>query len=101
MSFLITKLLGPAQEISFRGRSPVRVFRWTVFRSQLFEVCLDRCDGELSVAETCGYPHHFFSFGLAKAQGAKSPKAATTSGNQGAWMVLIGRQPVSVRRRVA
>ena len=101
MSFLITKLLGPAQEISSRGRSPVHVFRWTVFQSKLFEVCLDHCDGEVSNAEPCDYPNRFFSFGLAKARRAKHPQPTSSSCDLDVWMVLVGSQPVSADRGAA
>jgi hypothetical protein len=100
MSFLVTKLLGPAQETFSFGRCPAHVFRWTLFRSELFEVCLEHCDGEVASA-ACDYPYHFFSVGLAKAQRAKSQHTASSSCDQGSWMVLVGRQRVPVRRRAA
>src|SRR3974377_1477817 len=100
MSFLVTKLLGPAQEITSRGRAPVHVSRWIVFRSPLFEICLDHCDGEVSTVETSDYPDRFFCLGLAKSPRVKGPQPVRTSPRY-AWMVLVGKQHGSARRKAA
>lgn len=101
MNFLVTKILGPAQKIIWGGRSPMHVSRWILFRSKLFEVCLDHCDGEFSNGDRSNYPDRFVSVGLATSRSATGAQPIRSLRDQGAWMVLVGKQSESVRRRVA
>lgn len=101
MSLLVTKILGPAQEIIWSGRPALQVSRWILFRSKLFEVCLDHCDGEFSNRDRSSYPDRFVSVGLATSHRVTGPRLVRSSRNEAAWMVLVGRQHESVRRRAA
>jgi hypothetical protein len=100
MRSLVTKLLGPAQEIISGTSSPVHVQRWIVFRSRFFDVCLDHFAGPNESSDRCIEPDPFVSIGVEETQGADNTQKIASFDDK-AWMVLVRRHSGSVRSKAA
>jgi hypothetical protein len=100
MCALVTKLLGPAQEIVSSTGSPVHVQRWTVFRSKFFDVCLDRCAGQYENSDRCNERDRFVSIGLGEAHTPDDIQMIASFDDK-AWMVMVRRHSGSVQGKAA
>jgi hypothetical protein len=88
MTNLITKLLGPPQEIGTKKHCLHRLYRWTILRNKRYKVYLDHSFGGASSGDLENYPERFISVGLAESHnmGNKPPFPG-----RAAWTLLIGK----------
>ena len=89
MTNLISKLLGPAKEISDQAHCRGHLYRWTIFKSKHYRLYLDHSlsGGGLS-RDLDKYPERFVSIGFAESQDANSLQSFP---DESAWMLLIGK----------
>jgi hypothetical protein len=88
---LVTKLLGPPEEIGTGGRSPNHDHRWTIFGNQHFKVYLHHSLNDASSVDLGPYPKRLISIGFAKSCTQTSSDALEVLGDREAWMVLIAK----------
>ena len=91
MKSLVTKLLGPPEEIGMNGRSPNHDHRWMIFGNQYFKVYLHHSPNDASSLDLGPYPEGLISVGLAKSYARESSDALGVLGGREAWMVLIAK----------
>jgi hypothetical protein len=91
MKNLVTKLLGPSEEVGTGCGSPDHGHRWVIFGNQHFKVYLHHSHNEACSIELGPYPERLISIGLAKSYTRKSSDALEVQGDQEAWMVLIAK----------
>ena len=89
MTNLVTKLLGPPEEIGMCGRSPSHHHRWMIFGNQHFKVYLHHSPNESSSDDLFPYPARLISIGLARSYARESGNTLEALGDRAAWMVLI------------
>lgn len=89
MKNLVTKLLGPPEEIGMCGRFPNHHQRWMIFKSEHLKVYLHHSASDASSNDFLPYPARLISIGLAKSYARKSGNTLEVSGDRAAWMVLI------------
>jgi hypothetical protein len=89
MKSLVTRLLGPPEEIGLYGRSSNHDHRWMIFGNQHFKVYLHHSPNDAASANFGPYPDRLISFGFAKSY--KSSDAAEVLGDREAWMVLVAK----------
>ena len=88
---LVTKLLGPPEEINGGDRCPARLHRWMVIGNQQFKVYLQHTFGDASSGDLPSYPKRFISFGLAESSLEDTAKGLNDFPARAEWMVLIGK----------
>jgi hypothetical protein len=93
MTTLVTKLLGPPENVEPSAYSPTQLHRWMIFETQYFKVYLHHtCNEDLEV-ELRAYSEQFISFGLARSDSGNSAAAPNAVPDRAAWMVLIAKSP--------
>jgi hypothetical protein len=98
MTNLITKLLGPPEEVRGYGRFPALMHRWLIFWNQHFKVYLHHWSQADLTADLQRYPEAFISIGLAKEPAEDSGEVLGKPGGRVAWMVLIAKSPQCTSR---
>jgi hypothetical protein len=96
MTTLITKMLGPPEEIDAWDSCSTHLYRWTIFGNKRFNVYLDHFVGEHWSGNLHSYPDHFISVGLAESYPTETRNALNAFANRAAWMVLIGESSLGV-----
>ena len=91
MKSLVTKLLGPPEEIGMYGRSPNHDHRWMIFGTQHFKVYLHHSPNDASSVDLGPYPERLISIGFAKSYARESSGTLEVPGDREAWMVLIAK----------
>ena len=91
MKSLVTKLLGPPEEIGMCGRSPNHDHRWMIFGNQHFKVYLHHSRNDAWSVDLGPYPKRLISIGFAKSYTQKSSDDLEVLGDREAWMVLIAK----------
>jgi hypothetical protein len=92
---LVTKLLGPPEEINGSDRSPIRLQRWVVFGNRHLTIYLHHVFGSTCDEDLRNYPRRFISVGLAESYLEDAAKGLDVFPDQAAWMVLIGKSSPS------
>lgn len=90
---LVTKLLGPPDNIDTSARLSGHVQRWMIFGNQRFRVYVHHSSREDLSLDLCTYPERLISIGLVNSWTKDSREVLETGGNGAAWMVLIARLP--------
>jgi hypothetical protein len=93
MTNLVTKLLGPPEEIDACGCLPAQLHRWLIFGNQHFKVYLHHSSQADLAADLRPYPERLISIGLANSSDEDSGGVSGTSADRAAWMVLITKAP--------
>jgi hypothetical protein len=93
MTNLVTKLLGPPEEIGACGCLPAQLQRWLIFGNQHFKVYLHHSSQADLTADLRPYPAKLISIGLAHSSKENSDGVLRTSADRAAWMVLIAKAP--------
>ena len=93
MTNLVTKLLGPPEEVGAYSRFPALLHRWFIFGNQRFKVYLHHSSQADLTADLRPYPERLISIGLANSPAEDSGEVLGTSGGRAAWMVLITKSP--------
>ena len=91
MKSLVTKLLGPPEEIGMYGRSHNPDHRWMIFGNQHFKVYLHHSPNDVSSVDLGPYPEKLISIGLEKSYTRQSSDVLEVLGDREAWMVLIAK----------
>ena len=91
MKSLLTKLLGPPEEIGMDGRVPNHDHRWMIFSNEHFKVYLHHSPNDTSSLDLGPYPERLISIGFAKSYARKSSDALEVPDDREAWMVLIAK----------
>ena len=91
MASLVTKLLGPPEEVETFARFPVRLHRWMIFGTQNFRVYLHHSLNEDPTVNLCNYPETFISFGFLNSSMEDSAGSLGAFSDRAAWMVLIAK----------
>jgi len=87
MTGLLTKLLGPPQEIGARGHCSSHLYRWTLVERNQYKVYLEHSIGGTVHRDLGSYPKRFVSVGLADSRDGKNFQSLP---DDNAWMLLIG-----------
>jgi hypothetical protein len=95
MTNLVTKLLGLPEEIVVGKPSSAHLYRWTIFGTNHFKVCLQHTVGDDGSSEFCKDPMQFISFGVARNLYYPEPRSCEVIPDRAAWTVLIGKKPVT------
>ena len=88
---LVTRLLGPPEEIDGYDRCPTRLYRWVVFGNKHLTVYLHHVFGNTCGGDLHSYPRGFISVGWAESCLEDAAKGLDVFPDQAAWMVLIGK----------
>ena len=91
MSNLVTKLLGPAEEVDTCTSFPTHVRRWKIFGNRRFKVYLHHSCNEDWAVDLRPYPTRFISIGLVHSCQDHSDADVEAHANRAAWMVLIAK----------
>jgi hypothetical protein len=91
MTRLVTKLLGPPEQIDTLARFPGHLHRWMIFGTQNFKVYLHHSFNEDLNLDLCNYPRRFISLGIANSHIKDSASALKALSERAAWMVLIAK----------
>ena len=92
MSDLVTKLLGPAEEVDTCACFPTHLRRWMIFGNRRFKVYLHHsCDEDWAV-DLRPYPARLISIGLVNSCVDHSDAGLEPYANRVAWMVLVTQQ---------
>jgi hypothetical protein len=94
MTNLITKLLGPPEEIGAGGCFPAQLHRWLIFGNQHFKVYLHHSSQADLTEGSSPHPGRLISIGLGKSSKGDSGGVLGTSADRAAWMVLIAKAPL-------
>jgi|SRR5579884_2318593 len=90
MKSLVTKLLGPPEEIGMYGRPSNHDRRWMIFGNQRFKVYLHHSPHDASGLDLGPYPERLISIGFAKSYTGISTDALH-AGDREAWILLLAR----------
>ncbi|MGC2060925.1 MAG: hypothetical protein WA653_21875 [Candidatus Sulfotelmatobacter sp.] len=93
MTTLVTKLLGPAEDVEPSNYFLPRLHRWMIFETQHFKVYLQHIHNEDLEAELRAYGDQFISFGVASSDRRNSAATPNAVPDRAAWMVLIAKPP--------
>ena len=91
MTNLLTKLLGPPEEIGAGGCFPAQLHRWLIFGNQHFKVYLHHSSQADLTEDFRPYPERLISIGLANSSKEDSRGSFGRSADRAAWMVLIAK----------
>src|SRR5947209_16386532 len=91
MMSLVTKLLGPPEEVAACGFLPNHVHRWMIFESQYFKVYLHHSANDGFSDSLGSYPKRLVSIGVAKSCANKLDHPLSVIADRPAWMVLIAK----------
>jgi hypothetical protein len=94
MTRLVTKLLGPPEEIT---RFSNHLHRWRIFGNRRLRVYLEHCYGTDWSADIGNYPERFLGVGFAESNMDETAAQLELFYDRAAWTVLIGSS--SMRRR--
>jgi hypothetical protein len=96
MTWLVTKLLGPPEEIT---GSPTRLDRWKIFANKRLRVYLQHSCGTDWSGDVSAYPKRFLGLGFAESNMDETAAQPELFYDRAAWTVLIGSS--SMRRNRA
>jgi hypothetical protein len=88
---MVTKLLGPPEEVGAYSSFPALMHRWLIFGNQHFKVYLHHSSQADLLADLRPYSERLISIGLANSSKGDSGGVLGTSADRAAWMVLIAK----------
>ena len=91
MMSLVTKLLGPPEEVAPCSPFPNHAHRWRIFENQDFKVYLHHSANGGFSAGLGSYPERLISIGFAESCGEQLADPLNVSADRAAWMVLIAK----------
>jgi hypothetical protein len=91
MTSLVTKLLGPPEEVELFACFPAHLHRWMIFGTQHFKVYLHHSFNKDVTVDLRNYPERFISFGFVKSYVGDSAGVPEVLPTRAAWMVLIAK----------
>lgn len=101
MMSLVTKLLGPPEEVTTCGVLANHIHRWMIFENQRFKVYLHHSANDGLSDGLGSYPNNLISIGVAKSCAQQLADPLKVTADRAAWMVLIAKSihgPEHVRR---
>jgi hypothetical protein len=100
MTSLVTKLLGPPEEVETVACFPTHLHRWMIFGTQHFKVYLHHSFNKDVTVDLRNYPERFISFGFVNSYAENSAGIPEALPARAAWMLLIAK-PSRGRQSVA
>ncbi len=94
MASLVTKLLGPPEEIDPCARSRHHAHRWMICGNQHFKVYLHHTSNEDLAADLLPYPQQLLSMGFGNYTN-NFDGAPSACADRSTWMLLIAKPPHS------
>ena len=91
MRYLVTKLLGPPEEVDTCARFPGYLHRWIVFGNQRFKVYLHHSFNEDLAVDLLPYPERLISIGLVNSYRDDYDEAPDACTDRATWMVVIAK----------
>jgi hypothetical protein len=91
MTILVTKLLGPPEEIETLACFPTRLHRWMIFGTRHFKIYLHHSLNNDVTVDFRNYPERFISFGIVNSCVDNSAGTLEVIPDRAAWMVLIAK----------
>jgi hypothetical protein len=101
MMSLVTKLLGPPEEVTTCGVLANHIHRWMIFENQRFKVYLHHSANDGFSDGLDSYPKRLISIGFAKSCAKQISDPLRVFADQAAWMLLIAQSapgPESIPR---
>jgi hypothetical protein len=98
MTSLVTKLLGPPEDVDTCARFPGHVHRWMIFGNQRFKVYLHHSSNEDLSADLLSYPERLISIGFVNSYSDNSVGARDACVDRATWMLLIAKSSQSHQR---
>jgi hypothetical protein len=91
MTTLVTKLLGPPENVEPFAFFPTHPHRWMILETRYFKVYLHHTYKEDLDADLRAYPGQFISFGFSSSTSEGSAATRNAVRDRAAWMVLIAK----------
>jgi hypothetical protein len=91
MRRLVTKLLGPPEEVDTCARFPGYLHRWMVFGTQRFKVYLHHSSNEDLAVDLLSYPKRLISIGFVNSCREDCDGAPDACADRATWMVVIAK----------
>jgi hypothetical protein len=91
MMSLVSKLLGPPEEVATRSPFPNHAHRWMIFQNQHFKVYLHHSANDDFSDGLGSYPKRLISIGFAKSCAKQLADPLKVIVDRAAWMVLIAK----------
>lgn len=91
MTSIVTRLLGPPEEVEPLACLPTRFHRWMIFGTQHFKIYLHHWYSEDLTVDLRKYPERFFSFGIVNSCSGNPAGTLEVIPDRAAWMVLIAK----------
>src|SRR3954463_4703396 len=91
MMSLVTKLLGPPEEVTPCSPFPNHAHRWMIFENQHFKVYLHHSANDCFSCGLDSYPKRLISIGFAKSCAKQISDPLRVFAHQAAWKLLISR----------
>jgi len=91
MMSLVTKLLGPPEEVATRNPFPNHAHRWMIFGNQHFKVYIHHSANDEFSDGLGSYPKRLISIGFAKSRAELLADPLKVFADRTAWMVLIAK----------
>ena len=101
MMSLVTKLLGPPEEVTPCSPFPNHAHRWMIFENQHFKVYLHHSANDGFSGGLDSYPKRLISIGFAKSCAKQISDPLRVFADRAAWMLLIAQSapgPESIPR---
>ena len=93
MTNLVTRLLGPPEEVERCACLPSPLHRWMIFTTQYFKVYLQRSSNMDLANDFIAYPETLISVGCVNSHGRKPAEISKASPNRIAWLLVIVKSP--------
>src|SRR3982074_1876336 len=91
MMSLVTKLLGPPEEVATCSPFPNHAHRWMIFENQHFKVYLHHSANDAFSDGLGSYPKGLMTIGSEKPCAVQLADPLKVSADRAAWMVLIAK----------
>ena len=91
MMSLVTKLLGPPEEVATCSPFPNHAHRWMIFQNQHFKVYLHHSANDAFSDGLGSYPKRLMSIGFEKSCAEQLADPLKVFADRAAWMVLIAK----------
>ena len=88
---LVTKLLGPPEEVATCSPFPNHSHRWMIFENHHFKVYLHHSANDGFSYGLSSYPKRLMSIGFEKSCAEQLADPLKVSADRAAWMVLIAK----------
>src|ERR1700751_2402458 len=93
MTNLVTRLLGPPEDVEACACLPSSLHRWMIFANQHFKVYLQRSSNKDLASDFFVYPETLISVGCVNSYAREPAEIAKAAPNRIAWILVIAKSP--------